>query len=62
MSCLSSRHEPAVEARSEASPFLVEFFMVQVAGFKCMAYQDFEGKWHHAFNNIELPDTVCVLG
>jgi hypothetical protein len=62
MSCLSSRHESTAEAHSEASPFLVEFFMVQVAGFRCMAYQDFKGKWHHAFNDIELPETVRVLG
>jgi len=62
MDCLSSRHEPTAEARGAASPFLVEFFMVQVAGFRCMAYQDFKGKWHHAFNNIELPGTVRVLG
>ena len=60
---LTNRHEtgPAAEGHDETSPFLVEFFLVQGVGFRCMAYRDFEGKWHHAFNNKELPGTVRVL-
>jgi hypothetical protein len=39
---------------NDISPFLVEFFMVQGAGFRCMAYQDDAGRWRRAFDNAEL--------
>jgi hypothetical protein len=58
--CLLGRHH-ADDAR-ESSPFLVEFFMVQGIGFKCMAYRDFDGRWRGAFNNKILPGMVRVLG
>jgi hypothetical protein len=63
MDWLTSLHEAKPEAaeHDEGSPFLVEFFMVQGAGFQCMAYKDYDGKWHHAFNNKELPGLVHVL-
>lgn len=63
MDWLASLHEPKTAAAEydEASPFLVEFFMVEGVGFQCMAYRDFEGRWHHAFNNRELPGRVHVL-
>lgn len=46
---------------NEPSPFLVEFFMVQGIGFKCMAYRNSEGKWRTAFDDIELPGTIRVV-
>ena len=53
--------ESQVEDSSEASPFIIEFFMVQGAGFRCMAYRHRDGKWHGAFDNEELPGAVRVL-
>lgn len=49
------------EAFDEPSPFLVEFFMVQGAGYRCMAYHDQDGKWRMAFNNEELRGNIRVL-
>jgi hypothetical protein len=43
------------------SPFVLEFFMVQGAGFQCMAYCNGDGKWHEAFNDRELPGAVRLL-
>ena len=45
----------------EPSPFIVEFFMVQGTGFRCMAYCDQDGKWRDAFNNDELFGAVTIL-
>jgi hypothetical protein len=42
-------------------PFIVEFFMVRGAGFRCMAYRDANGKWRSAYNNEELPGDICIL-
>jgi hypothetical protein len=50
-----------LEETGSLSPFVVEFFTVQVFGFKCMAYRDRDGKWRRAFDNIELPGFVRVL-
>lgn len=50
-----------LEEAGSLSPFVVEFFTVQVFGFKCMAYRDRDGKWRRAFDNIELPGFVRVL-
>jgi hypothetical protein len=63
MDCLSSRRdpEPRVERQSAGSPFLVEFFMVQGAGFKCMAHCGCDGKWRTAFENKELPGAIRIL-
>lgn len=44
-----------------ASPFLLEFFMVQGSGFICMAYCNHDGKWRGAFDNMELPGAIRVL-
>ncbi|HXC35806.1 MAG TPA: hypothetical protein VNV43_08020 [Candidatus Acidoferrales bacterium] len=44
------------------SPFLLEFFMVQGSGFRCMAYRNREGKWRGAFDDEELPGAIRVLG
>lgn len=55
-----SRRRPGPLAR-ETSPFLLEFFMVQGAGFKGMAYRNSDGKWRSAFDHIELPGTIRVL-
>jgi hypothetical protein len=44
------------------SPFVLEFFMVQGTGFRCMAYRNGEGRWRGAFDNEELPGEVRVLG
>jgi hypothetical protein len=48
----------AVEA--DASPFLLEFFMVQGFGFRCMAYRDDDGRWRSAFDNQELAGHVWI--
>jgi hypothetical protein len=53
------KSEPAVD--DAASPFLVEFFMVQGTGFQCMAYRNSDGKWRGAFDNRELPGAIHVL-
>ncbi|HEV2327527.1 MAG TPA: hypothetical protein VGY56_01925 [Verrucomicrobiae bacterium] len=46
----------------KVSPFLLEFFMVQGSGFRCMAYRNQEGKWRGAFDDEELPGAIRVLG
>jgi hypothetical protein len=53
----------ALEAEEQEgkSPFIIEFFMVQGAGFRCMAYKEDDGKWHEAFNNEILPGAIRVL-
>lgn len=51
--------EPTVH--DAASPFLVEFFMVQGMGFVCMAYRNSDGKWRGAFDNRELPGSIRIL-
>jgi hypothetical protein len=43
------------------SPFILEFFMVQGIGFRCMAYRNGDGKWHEAFNDRELPGAIRLL-
>jgi hypothetical protein len=53
----NGRHFPA----NDISPFLVEFFMVQGAGFRCMAYQDDEGRWRRAFDNAELAGRISIF-
>jgi hypothetical protein len=53
--------EPPAKNSHEASPFIIEFFMVQGTGFRCMAYRHRDGKWHGAFDNEELPGAVRVL-
>lgn len=53
--------KPVTREYGEPSPFLVEFFMVQGLGFKCMAYRNIDGKWRTAFDDIELPGTIRVL-
>ena len=59
---LGSREpKPVIREPGEPSPFLVEFFMVQGVGFKCMAYRNGDGKWRTAFDDIELPGTIRVL-
>lgn len=44
------------------SPFILEFFMVQGRGFRCMAYRNHDGKWREAFDHEELPGAIRVLG
>ena len=51
----------ATENGTSESPFTKEFFLVQGRNFRCMAYKDREGKWHAAFNELELPEPVHVL-
>jgi hypothetical protein len=63
LDCVIGRNATEAEAgHDEVSPFLVEFFMVQGVGFKCMAYMGFDGKWHGAFDNRVLPGNIRVLG
>lgn len=44
-----------------ASPFVLEYFMVQGSGYICMAYRNDDGKWRGAFDNRELPGAIRVL-
>jgi len=54
--------EPETATKTaESSPFLIEFFMVQGCGFRCMAYRDEDGRWRAAFNNEELYGDVRIL-
>ncbi len=57
----TSRQEVKAAALDADSPFLVEFFMVQGMGFRCMAYRNEDGKWRGAFDNVELPGAVRIL-
>ncbi len=50
-----------VKTQEESSPFIVEFFMVQGIGYRCMAYCDEDGKWRNAFNNGELYGDIRIL-
>jgi hypothetical protein len=52
---------PVVASMIEDTPFIIEFFMVQGAGFRCTAYRDQDGKWRDAFNNEELFGEVQIL-
>jgi hypothetical protein len=54
------KSEPASGAE-EVSPFLVEFFMVQGIGFRCMGYRDDDGRWRRAFDNELLAGQVWLL-
>ncbi len=56
-----AEHEADRRGLGESSPFLVEFFMVQGAGFKCMAYRNPDGTWRGAFDNAELPGVIRVV-
>jgi hypothetical protein len=53
---------PAIKEADGESPFVHEFFVVQGANFRCMAYRDGDGKWREAFENEELPGVIRVLG
>jgi hypothetical protein len=56
---MTERPRPGYE--TEDSPFIIEFFLVQGIGFKCMAYLDPEGRWRRAFDNQELCGFIRVL-
>lgn len=49
------------ETFADKSPFVVEFFMVQGIGFRCMAYCDQDGKWRNALSHEELWGDICLL-
>jgi hypothetical protein len=49
------------QSSEDASPFLVEFFMVQGMGFRCMAYRGGDGSWRRAFYNEELAGCIRIL-
>jgi len=54
----------AVSAREESlerSPFIHEFFMVQVEDFRGMAYCDEEGKWRTAYRDEELSGDISIF-
>jgi hypothetical protein len=56
-----TRAAQSIRQEEGASPFILEFFMVQGSGFICMAYRNHDGKWRGAFDNRELPGAVRVL-
>lgn len=53
--------ETEMEDSAGTSPFIIEFFMVQGSGYRCMAYRHRDGKWRGAFDNEELPGVVRIL-
>jgi hypothetical protein len=55
-------NRPATKNPGDESPFDAEFFIVQGINFKCMAYRDERGKWRGAFNHLELPGMIQILG
>ena len=57
----NSEADAATECRGGDSPFVYEFFIVQGAGYRCMAYRDNNGTWRAAFNHRELPGMVEIL-
>jgi hypothetical protein len=42
-------------------PFEVEFFMVENADMRCMAYSDQAGQWRNALTHEELTGAVHIL-
>jgi hypothetical protein len=60
---IQQQSEPRLSADNEggASPFIVEFFMVQGIGFRCMAYRDHDGMWRSAFDNKALSGCIRIL-
>jgi hypothetical protein len=51
----------AVEEPAQTSPFVLEFFLVEGHGFRCMAYCGADAKWHHAFNDEELRGDIRIV-
>lgn len=58
---LSGEPVPALESSGEPSPFIHEFFMVQVDGYRGMAYCDEEGRWRTAYKDEELAGEICIF-
>jgi len=58
---LSGETVPTFEESPRSSPFIHEFFMVEVEGFRGMAYCDENGKWRTAYKDEELPGTVYIF-
>ena len=58
---LASDGPKPAEAKESASPFTREFFIVEYAGFRRMAYRNSDGKWRGAFDHRELPDDIRIL-
>ena len=50
-----------IDTQVDVSPFIIEFFMVQGLGFRCMAYRDQDGKWYNALNRSELFGDIQIL-
>ena len=62
METFSTRHSVGPTGQCDGiSPFILEFFMVQGSGFRCMAYRNDDGKWRGAFDNEVLPGAIRVL-
>jgi len=49
------------ECKTEESPFLAEFFVVEGPGYRCLAYHDGEGRWRKAFSHIVLPGKIRII-
>jgi hypothetical protein len=58
---LSGEAVPAQAQAPDATPFVHEFFMVQVDGFRGMAYRDEDGKWRSAYKDEELPGDINLF-
>ncbi len=53
--------ETSAPNQDEGSPFIREFFMVESATFRGMAYHDDQGFWRAAFDHEVLTGEVRIL-
>ena len=57
-----TRCQPSTaQPQTDSSPSLIEFFVVQGIGFRCVAYRDAQGRWHNAFTNEPLFGDIQIL-
>lgn len=61
MTQTEAKGTPDRPVKETTSPFLIEFFLVKVGQYQCMAYCDENGRWRHAFSHAFLPGEVQIL-
>lgn len=44
-----------------AAAVVIQFYLVETIGARCLAYRDQMGAWRDAFNNQKLPGFIRVL-
>jgi hypothetical protein len=47
--------------RKRPKQFKGQSFIVQCAGYRCMAYRDSSGKWRDYFNDDEITGEVSII-